>query len=113
MTLFVSLIFTAMSSLASTIVLGMIDAQPLCKNQAAQVWFSKNDVLIYQIEVPAQGHFELHTIPGEYSLVANTQSGCFIEKKITLTADKKYSVALKLQEPTRKPAFRKTKRKKR
>lgn len=87
---------------ADVVVIGKVIGNSYCKDELTQVWFSKNDTLLYQLEVPLNGSFELHSLPGSYSLVANTKSGCLIEKKLNLIEGKKQTVSLSLREPNRK-----------
>jgi len=87
----------------SAIIWGTLNPVKTCTHEKAQVWLSQNDVLIYQIEVPALGDFELRALPGSYSIVANTQSGCSVEKKLLLKPNQRLALTLKIHEPSRRP----------
>ncbi|MCM0604934.1 MAG: hypothetical protein KA715_02485 [Xanthomonadaceae bacterium] len=90
------------SSQADVVVIGTVTGNSFCKDELTQVWFSKNDTLLYQLEVPLNGTFEIHSLPGSYSIVANSKRGCLIEKKLNLVEGKKQTVSLALREPNRK-----------
>lgn len=90
-------------SFADVTVIGKVTANEHCPDELSQVWFVTNDnTLLYQLEVPLGGSFELHSLPGSYSLVANTKSGCLIEKKLNLKEGKRVTAELPLREPNRK-----------
>lgn len=89
-------------SYADVVVIGKVTGNTYCKDELTQVWFSKDNTLLYQLEVPLNGSFEIHSLPGSYSLVANTKKGCLIEKKLNLVEGKKQIVSLALREPNRK-----------
>lgn len=63
----------------------------------AQVFVSVGQTLLYQVEVPQNGTFEFHVLPGKYEVVAATSKGCTERKEIqvahTQTKDLQFSLS--------------------
>lgn len=73
------LIFCFYSSLAfsntSYHVTGKVLSTGQCVKKT-QLFVAQEDVLLYQLEVPVNGAFEIKFLPGKYSFLATNQEGC-------------------------------------
>lgn len=94
----------------NSVVSGRLTAQSGCTKKdtrdPAQVWLSVGQILLYQVEVPVEGSFEFHVVPGKYDLVTTSSKGCIDQKQITVQPREVAQANLKLV-PAREPASKK------
>lgn len=89
------------------VVTGVLRSTPECvtpgTRERPQVWLSVGQILLYQVEIPENGSYEFHVIPGKYELVASNSKGCLAQKDVLITPKQVAQVDLKI-EPSRAPA---------
>ena len=99
----IALLLTALVLANEAKVTGTLEATGPCAEGLTEVWFSADQTLLYQAQVPTGGTFEFHAIPGEYTVIATSSGGCFGEKKVILKDGAHQKIALVAERP-RKPA---------
>ncbi len=60
-------------------IVGTLKADSKCEKVRNEIWVSQGRNLYYQAEVPINGSFEFHVVPGKYNIVATGANGCFVE----------------------------------
>ena len=83
-------------------IVGNLKAASECAKGPAQAWLSVGPTLLYQVEVPIGGDFELHTIPGKFNLVVTNANGCITEQVIEVRDGESKKVALNLAPSTKR-----------
>jgi hypothetical protein len=78
------------------VIIGEIKASPECSTKNTMVWLAQNKMLYYQIEVPPQGDFKFHVIPGDYTLSVTSPQNCFVKQDVDAIEGKTKTVKLEL-----------------
>lgn len=87
-----------------SIITGTLSTAEDCAKDLAHAWLSEGSTLLYHADIPVNGTFEFHTIPGKFNLVITSSGGCFIEKVVEVKAGQATDLALALVPPKRMPA---------
>lgn len=91
----------------NSIVTGRLDASPECSStldrRNPEVWLSIGQILLYQVEVPVNGSYEFHVVPGKYDLLATNSKGCLAQAQLTTSPKLVSEINLRLS-PARAPA---------
>ncbi|MBI2519281.1 MAG: hypothetical protein HYV97_02640 [Bdellovibrio sp.] len=62
----------------------------------AVIWISKKAEILYQVEVPINGSFEFHLVPGDYDIAATTSNSCQVKKSFTVAKNESKTIEIKL-----------------
>ncbi len=89
-------------------IIGTLKADAKCTNAQNEIWISQGRSLYYQAEIPSNGTFEFHVIPGKYNVVVTGSTGCFVEATTDVKEGKVQKVALNLK-PASKTSMNSTK----
>jgi hypothetical protein len=89
------------------VIVGTLKGDGKCAQAPAQAWLSMKEVLFYHAEVPVNGTFEFHAIPGTYNLVVTGKTGCFVEKEIMLGLKQVQNITLVLKSSQPKEGVKK------
>lgn len=64
----------------NAIITGRVTATKNCEEASDRrtpiVWLSMGQILLYQVEVPVNGNYEFHVVPGKYDVLATSSNGC-------------------------------------
>lgn len=80
----------------ASIIAGTLRVSDECRKGEIEAWLSVGPTLVYQADLPMNGNFEMHVQPGEYDLVINSSTGCLIDRKISVEANKVTSLTMNL-----------------
>ena len=103
-----ALVFSSAEALAggSGTILGRIQPTAGCNTGAAHLWYSQARTLLYDAEVPPNGTFEIHSVPGTFSIVVTSSSGCFVEQRIDIKPSETNTITIALNRSPQQTASR-------
>lgn len=78
-------------------IVGTLKADAKCSNGQNEIWISQGRSLYYQAEVPVNGTFEFHVVPGKYNVVVTGSTGCFVEAETFVKEGSVQKLALNLK----------------
>ena len=72
----------------NSIITGQVIQTPDCglttDPRPPVVWLARGQALLFQVEVPVQGDFEFHVIPGKYDLLVTRSGGCMGQTEVSV-----------------------------
>lgn len=84
----------------NSVITGKIDATKSCTETSdrrnPELWLSIGQILLYQVEVPVNGNYEFHVVPGKYDLVATNSGGCLAQAEVKVEPKQVAQVNLRL-----------------
>lgn len=82
-------------------IVGTLKADSKCSSAQNEIWVSQGRSLYYQAEVPDNGTFEFHVVPGKYNVVVTGSTGCFVEAETFVKEGSVQKLALSLKPATK------------
>ena len=84
----------------NSVVVGQVTATKSCAEtsgkRSPEVWLSIGQILLYQVEVPVNGNYEFHVVPGKYDLLVTNSGGCLDQTEIKIASKQVAQVNLRL-----------------
>lgn len=80
-------------------VSGSVTVTPNCGGNTAQIMLVTGNQVLYQTAVRNGGTFEFQAVPGTYTIIGQTQNGCFTQQSVTLNPNQTTTTSVGLMNP--------------
>jgi hypothetical protein len=84
----------------NAVITGQIAATKNCTETSdkrpPEVWLAMGQILLYQVEVPLNGNYEFHVVPGKYDLLVTNSGGCLDQTEVKVEPKQIAQINLRL-----------------